>query len=254
MFQLPKTPHRPAAQNRLPPPPRRKRLRDKHSSRSPPRLRGSRVYRHRAPRLGPALTSFAQDASPAIDPDRSLDVSYEITHPSSPLDRYNPTGKTAYNQLMIDCAPSPSKLLSSSTSGNHDQSKRTAMGSGSRGKSIPVSKRGKFAPPEEIDDGVFFSRDPAPSTSLGLFGCHHPITFFVGPIAIPAPKPPKESAYTLPPLSFAMDVDALEFSSPYYRLQPDPTAYDPPTDLPRPVYPISPPRRADGPAFAYYIN
>jgi hypothetical protein len=254
MFQLPKTPHRPTAQNRLPPSPRRKRLRDKHPSRSPPRLRGSKAYRRRAPRPRPALTSFTQDASPAIDPNDSPDVSYEITNPSSPLDRYNPTKKTAYKQLMIDCALSPSKLLSSSVSGNHGHSKHTATNSESRRKATSARGRTEFAPPEEVDDGVFFSSDPTPSTSLGLFGYFYPITLYVGPVTTPAPKLPTKSAHTLPPLSFALDVDALDLPSPYYRFQPETTTDDLPTNLPYPAYPTSLPHRADGPAFAYYVN
>jgi hypothetical protein len=254
MFQLPKTPHRPAAQNRLPPSPRRKRLRDKHPSRSPPRLRGSKVYRRRAPGPRPALTSFTQDASPAVDPNDPLDVSYEITNPSSPLDRYNPTRKTAYKQLMIDCAISPSKLLSSSTSGGHGQHKHTVTGSKSRRTTTSIPKRTKFAPPEAIDDGVFFSSDPASSTLLGLFSDLYPITFCVGPVTIPAPKPSKGSAHTLPPLSFALDVDALDLPSPYYRFQPDSTTDDLPANLPYPAYPTPLPCHLDGPAFAYYLN
>jgi len=254
MFQLPKTPHRPTAQNMLPSPPRRKRLRNKHPSRSSPRLRGSKVYRHRAPRLRPALTSFAQDASPAVDPNDSPDVSYELTNPSSPLDRYNPTRKTAYRQLMIDCAPSPPNLLSSSTPGNHSQSKHTATTSRSQGNSASVSKRTKFAPPEEVDDGVFFSSDPVSSTSLGLFGYLRPNTFCAGPVTIPTQKPRKKSAFTLPPLSFALDVDTLDLPSPYYRFQLDPTTDDLPTRLSHPAYPSTLAHRADGPAFAYYIN
>ena len=254
MFQLPKTPHRPAAQNRLPPSPRRKRLRNNHPSRSPPRLRGSKVYRRRAPRLRPALTSFAQDESPAIDSNDSPDASYEITNPSSPLDRYNSTRKTAYKQLMIDCAPSPPKLLSSSTSGYHGQPNHTATGPRSQRGAASVPKRTRFAPPEEVDDGVFFSSDPAPSTSLGLFGYLHPIIFCVGPVTIPAPKIRKNSAHTLPPLSFALDVDALDLPSPYYRFHPDSTTDDLPTSLSHPAYPTSLAHRAVGPAFAYYIN
>jgi len=254
MFQLPKTPHRPAAQNRLPPSPRRKRLRNNHPSRSPPRLRGSKVYRRRAPRLRPALTSFVQDASPANDSNDSPDVSYEITNPSSPLDRYNPTRKTAYKQLMIDCALSPPRLLDSSTSGCHGQPNLTATCSGSQREAASVPKRAMFAPPEEVDDGVFFSGDPAPSTSLGLFGYIHPVIFCVGPVTVPTPKLRKESAHTLPPLSFALGVDALDLQPPYQRFQPDSTTDDLPTNLSHPSYPTSPALRAGGPAFAYYIN
>jgi len=166
MFQSPRTPRRPAAHNLLPPSPRRKRLRNQHPSRSPPRLRGSKDYRRRAPRLRPALTSFTQDASPAVGPNDSPDASYEITNPSSPLDRYNPTRKTACKQLMIDCAPSPTNRLGSPTSGDHAQSKHTAKRSGRRGKAASVPERAKFAPPEEVDDGVFFSSDSTPSKSL----------------------------------------------------------------------------------------
>ena len=254
MFQLPKTPHRPTAQNRLPSPPRRKRLRNKHPSRSPPRLRGSKVYRHRAPRLRPALTSFAQDASPAVDSNDSPDVSYELINPSSPLDRYNPTRKTAYRQLMIDYTPSLPNLLSSSTPGNHSQSKHTATASGSQKNSASVSKHTKFVPPEEVDDGVFFSSDLDPSTSLGLFGYLCPNTFCAGPVTISTPKLRKKPAFTLPPLSFALDVDALDLPSPYYRFQLDPTTDDLSTSLLHPAYSSSLARRADGPAFAYYIN
>jgi hypothetical protein len=254
MFQLPKTPCRPAAQNRLPPSPRRKRLRNNHPSRSPPRLRGSKVYRHRAPRLGPALASFAQDPSHAVDSNDSPDVSYEFTNPSSPLDRYNPTRKTAYSQLMTDWIPSPPNLLSSSTSGNHGQSKHTAPASASQKNSPSVSKRTKFAPPEEVDDGVFFFSDPVPSTSLGLFGYLCPNTFCAGPEIIPTPKLREKPAYILPPLSFALDVDTLDLPSPYYRFQLDSTTDDLPTSLPYPAHSRSLAHRADGPAFAYYIN
>lgn len=255
MFQLPSTPHRPAVQNTLPPPPRRKRLRNKHPSRSPSRLRGSKVYRRRAPRLRPALASFAQDASPATDPNDSPDVSYEIMNPSSPSDRYNPTRKTAYKQLMIDCALSPLKLLSPSTSGDdHGQPKHTAASSGSRQKPASVSKRTKFALPEEVDDGVFFTSDPTPSTSLGSFGYLCPVTICIGPMVFPAQRPRKKSAHTLPPLSFALDVEALELQSPYYQLQLDPTADDLPANLSNPAYPTSLAHRANDPAFAYYIN
>lgn len=173
MFPLPKTPHRPAAQDRLPPSVRRKRLRNKHPSRSPPRLRGSKVYRRRAPGLRPAPVSFTQDASPAVDSNDSPDASYEM-NPSSPLDRYNPTRKTAYKQLMIHYVPS---FSSSPTSGNHSQRKRTSIrGSLSQSEAVSVPKRTKFAPPEEVDDGVFFSSDPIPSTLFGLFGYLRPIT------------------------------------------------------------------------------
>ena len=167
MPQSPRTPRRPAAQNLLPPSPRRKRLRNQHPSRSPPRLRGSKDYRRRVPRLRPALTSFTQDASPAVGPNDSPDAPYEITNPSSPLDRYNPTRKTAYNQLMVEFAPSPTNRLSSPTSGDYAQSKHTAKGFGCRGKATLVPRRAKFAPPEEVDDGVFFSSDPDPSKLLG---------------------------------------------------------------------------------------
>ena len=255
MIQPPKTPHRPAAQKRLPPSPRRKRLRNKHPSRSPPRLRGSKDYRRRAPRLRPALTSFAQDASPAADPNDSPDVSYEITNPSSPLDRYNPTRKTAYRQLMIDHAPPPSKRLDSPTSDDHRQSIHTPNSSKRRGIAASPPKRTKFAPPEEVDDGVFFSSDPALSTSFGQFGYLHPIIFCVGAMTIPAPNPQKKSAYTLPPLSFALDVDALDLPSPYHRFHPDSATDGLPTNPPYPAsYPIPLAHRADGPAFAYYIN
>ena len=167
MVQSPRTPRRPAAQNLLPPSPRRKRLRNQHPSRSPPRLRGSKDYRRRAPRLRPALTSFTQDASPAVGPNESPDAPYEITNPSSPLDRYNTTRKTAYKKLMIECAPSPTNRLCPPTSGDHARSKHTAKPSGRRGKPISVPKCAKFAPPEEVDDGVFFSSDPDPSKLLG---------------------------------------------------------------------------------------
>ena len=253
MFQLPKTPHRPTAQNRLPSPPRHKRLRDKHPSRSPSRLRGSKVYRRRAPRLRPALTSFAQDASPAVDSNDSPDVSYELTNPSSPLDRYNPTRKTAYRQLMIDCPPSPN-LLSPSTSGDYSQFNPTATASGSQRNPFSASKRTKFAPPEEVDDGVFFSSDPIPSTSLRLFGYLRPNTFCVGPVIIPTQKLRKKSAHTSPPLLFALDVDTLDLPSPYYRFQLESTTDDLPTSLSYPTYSSSLAHRADGPAFAYYIN
>ena len=167
MFPSPRTPHRPAAQNLLPPSPRRKRLRNKHPSRSPPRLRGSKDYRRRAPKLRPALASFAQDASPAVGPNDSPDASYETTNPSSPLDRYNPARKTAYKLLMIDYAPSPTNPLSSPTSGDCARFKHAAERTGRRGKATPVPRRAKFAPPEEVDDGVFFSSDPASSRLLG---------------------------------------------------------------------------------------
>ena len=254
MFQLPKTPRRPAAQNRLPPSLHRKRLRNKHPSRSPPRLRGSKAYRRRAPGFRPAMPSFIQDASPAVDPIDSPDVPYGITSPSSPLDRYNPTRKTAYQQLMTDCAPSPIKWLSPSTSDYHGQSEHTTKDSRRLEKTTSASKRAKFPPPEEVDDGVFFFGDPAPSTSLGLFGHLHPITLYVGPVTTPAPKPQKKSAHTLPPLSFALDVDALDLPSPYCRFQPDPTTGDLPTNLNYPAYPALPLPRAEGPAFAYYIG
>ena len=254
MFQLPKTPSRPAVQNRLPPSPRRKRLRNKHPSHSPPRLRGSKVYRRRVPRLRPALTSFAQDASPATDSNDSPDVSYEMTNLSSPLDRYNLSRKTAYRQLMADCTLSPPNLLDSSSSGGRDQPKRTPTGSGSQKNSASVSKRTKFTPPEEVDDGVFFSSDPVSSTLLGLFGYLLPNTFCVGPVTIPASKLRKKSTHTLPPLSFALDVDALDLPSPYYRLQLDSTADNLPTNLSYPTYSTSLAHHADGPAFAYYIK
>ena len=254
MSQLPKTPHRPATQNMLPSPPRRKRLRNNHPSRSPPRLRGSKVYRRRAPKLRPALTLFAQDASPAVNSNDSPDAFYEMTDPSSPLDRYNPTRKTAYQQLMIDCAPSPPKLLSSSTPGNHGQPKDTPTDSGFQRKSAAFSKRTEFAPPEEVDDGVFFSSDPAPSTSFGLSGYFLPITFCVDPATTPASKLRKRSARTLPPLSFALDVDVLDLPSPYYRFQLDSTTDNLPANLPCPAYPTSLAHRADGSALAYYIN
>ena len=181
-------------------------------------------------------------------------MSYEMTNPSSPLDRYNPARKTAYKQLMIDCAPSPTMRPGSSTSGNHRQPKHTAKGSGCRGKATLAPKRSKFLPPEEVDDGVFFSSDPAPSTSFGLFDYLHPITFCVGPATIPAPEPQKTPAYTLPPLSFALDVDALDLPSPYFRFRPDSTADNHPTNLPYPTHPASLTHRLDGPALAYYIN
>ena len=254
MFQLPKTPHRPTAQNRLPPSPRRKRLRNKHPSRSPPRLRGSKAYRHRVPKLRPAPASFTQDASPTTGPNDSPDVSYEMTNPSSPLDRYNPTRKTAYRQLMIDCASSPIKWPSSSTSGNYGYSERTANDSEPRGKATSAPKRTKFPPPEEVDDGVFFSSDPAPSTSPRLFGHLHPIIFYVDSVTTPAPRPKKKSARILPPLSFALDTDALDLPSPYCRFQPNSTTDDPPTNPTYPAHPAFPFHRADGPAFAYYIN
>ena len=252
MFQLPKTPHRPAVQNRLPPSPRRKRPRNKHPSRSPPRLRGSKIYRRRA--LRPALTSFAQDASPATDPNDSPDVSFEMTNPSSPLDRYNPTRKTAYRQLMINYNPSPPNLLSSQTSGDHSQSKRTVPGSRSQTNSALVPRHSKFAPPEEVDDGVFFSSDPVSSTSLGLFGNLRPNAFCADPVAIPTPTLRKKSAHTLPQLTFALDVDALDLPSSHYRFRLDTTTDDLPTSLSHPAYPTSLARRADGPAFAYYID
>jgi len=171
MLQSPRTPRRPAAQNLLPPSPRRKRLRNHHPSRSPPRLRGSKDYRRRAPRPRHALTSFTQDASPAVGPNDSPDASHEITNPSSPLDRYNPTRKTAYKQLMIDFAPSPTKRLSSPTSGDHAQSIHTAKRSGRQWKATSVPKHVKLAPPEEVDDGVFFSSDPAPSRLFSWLSC-----------------------------------------------------------------------------------
>ena len=254
MFQSPRTPRRPAAQNLLPPSPRRKRLRNNHPSRSPPRLRGSKDCRRRAPRLRPALTSFTQDASPAVGPNDSPDASYEITNPSSPLDRYNPARKTAYKQLMIDFAPSPTKWFSSPTSGDLAQSKHTAKGSGRRGKDTSVPKRAKFAPPEEVDDGVFFSSDPSPSRLLGCNCYFHPVTIYAGPATISASNPKKNPSYTIPPLSFAVDVDALDLPSPYYRFRPGASAHDLPTSLPYPTYPTPFAHRADGPAFAYYLN
>ena len=256
MFQLPKTPHRPTAQNRLPPSPRRKRPLSKRPSRSPPRLRGSKAYRRRVPRFRPAPASLAQDASPAADPNDSPDVSYEMTNPSSPLDRYNPTRKTAYKQLMIDYVPSSSKLLSSFTPGNHGQPKRnrSSTSSVSRSQALSVPKRTKYALPEEVDDGVFFSSDPTPSRSLRLFGYPKPIGFCTDPVKTPAPKLTNKPAQTISPLSFALDVDVLDMPSPYYRFQADSTTDDLPTHLPCPMYPASLARRADGPAFAYYIN
>ncbi|KAF9653773.1 hypothetical protein BDM02DRAFT_1675995 [Thelephora ganbajun] len=254
MFQLPKTPHRPTTQNRLPPSPRRKRFRNEHPSRSPPRLRGSKVYRRRVPGLRPTFSSFTQDASPVIGSNDSPYVSYETMNPSSPSDRYNPTRKTAYKQLMIDYAPSSSKLLSLSTSGNHGQSKHTETGSGSQRKVTSGPKRTKFLPPEKVDDGVFFSSDPASSTSLGLFGYLHPITLRIGPVIIPTLKHQKEPAHTSPPLSFALHTDALDLPSPYYRFQADSTTDDHSTNLPHPTYPISLAHCADEPAFAYYTN
>ena len=249
MFPLPKTPHRPAAQDRLPPSVRHKRPRNKHPSRSPPRFRGSKVYRRRAPGLRPAPASFAQDASPAVDSNDSPDVSCEMTSPSSPLDRYNPTRKTAYKQLMIHYVPSSSKLLDSPTSGNHSQRKRASIGSGSRSDAISVPKRTKFAPPEEVDDGVFFSSDPIPSTLFGLFGYPQPITLCVGPVTTPARK----FTTTMPLLSFALGGDVLDLPPPYYRFQADSTTDDL-TNIPHPTYPTSLAHHADGPAFAYYIN
>ena len=254
MFPLPKTPHRPTAQDRLPPSVRRKRLLNKHPSRSPPRLRGSKAYRRRAPGLRSTPASFARDASPAADSNDSPDVSCEITNPSSPLDRYNSTRKTAYKQLVIHYVPSPSKLLDSSTSGNRSQHKRTPVGSGSQREVVSVPKRIKFAPPEEVDDGVFFSSDLIPSTLFRLFGYPRPITLCVGPVVSPARKLTKESAHTIPLLSFALDVDVLDLPPPYYRLQADSTTDDLLTNLPHPTYPTSLADRADGPAFAYYIN
>lgn len=254
MFQLPKTPHRPAAQNRLPPSPRRKRLHNKHPSGSPPRLRGSKPYRRHSPRSRPAFASFTPDASPAVDSNNSPDAFYEIKNPSSPLDRYNPTRKTAYKQLMINYVPSSSKLLSSSTSGNHDQRKRTLTGSGSRGRAVPVSKPIKFSLPEEVDDGVFFSSDPAPSTSLGLVGVPHPIIPRTGPSVTPSPRLTKNPAHVTPPLSFALDLDVLDLPSPYYRFQAGSITDDLPTNLPYPKYSTSLAHRADGTAFAYYAN
>ena len=253
MFPLPKTPHRPTAQDRLPPSVRRKRLRNKHPSRSPPRLRGSKVYRRRAPGLKPASASFTQDASPAADSNDSPDVSYEMTNPSSPLDRYNPTRKTAYKQLMIHRVPS-SKLLNHSTSGNYSQRKRASIESGSQSEAVPVPKRTKFAPPEEVDDGVFFSSDSIPSTSFGLFGYPRPITLCVGPVITPPRKLTKNSAHTIPLLSFPLDVDVLDLPPPYHQLQTDSTTDDPLTNLPHPTYPTSLANHADGPAFAYYNN
>ena len=252
MFQLPKTPHRPAVQNRLPPSPRRKRPYNKHPSRSPPRLRGSKIYRRRP--LRPALTSFAQDASPATDPNDFPDVSFEMTNPSSPLDRYNPTRKTAYKQLMIDYTPSPPNLLSSQTSGNHGQSKYTMPGSRSQINSASVPRRSKFTPPEEVDDGVFFSSDPVSSTSLGLSGSLRPNAFCADPVAIPASTLRKKSAHTSPQLTFALDVDPLDLPSPHYPFQLDTTTDDLPTNLSHPAYSTSLARRADGPAFAYYMD
>ncbi|KAF9788186.1 hypothetical protein BJ322DRAFT_613977 [Thelephora terrestris] len=254
MFQLPKTPHRPAAQNRLPPSPRRKRLLSKRPSHSPPRLRGSKVYRRRAPRSRPAPAYLAQDASPAAYPDDSPDVTYELTNPSSPLDRYNPTRKTAYKQLMIDYVPSSSKLLGS-TSGNHGHFKptRASTSSVSQIERVSIPKRTKFAPPEEVDDGLFFSGGPTTSMSLGLFGYPKPTGSYSGPVKTPTSELAKKPAYTIPPLSFALDLDVLDMPSPYYRFQADSTTDDLPTHLPCPMYPTSL-ARADGPAFAYYIN
>lgn len=253
MFPLPKTPHRPVAQVRLPPSVRRKRLRNKHSSRSPPRLRGSKAYRRRAPGLRPAPASFTQDASPAVHSNDSPDVSYEMTNPSSPLDRYNPIRKTSYKQLMIHYVPSPSKLFNASTSGNHSRRKRALIGSVSQGEAISVPKRTEFAPPEEVDDGVFFSSDPIPSTLPGQFGYPQPINLCVGPAITPARKPTGESAHTIPLLSLALDVDVLDLPPPYHRFKADSTTDDL-RDLPHPTYPASLAHRADGPAFAYYIN
>ena len=255
MFQLPKTPHRPVAQDRLPPSLRRKRLCNKHSSRSPPRLRGSKVYRRRAPRPRPAPASFTQDASPATSSNGSPDVTYEMPNPSSPLDRYNPTRKTAYNQLMIDHIPSSPNLLSFSTPDNHNKPKprRTPIDSRSEGKTTPVPKRTRFAPPVEVDDGVFFSSDPAPSTSLELSGYHQPIAFCPGPAKTPT-KNYTKPAHTIPPLSFALDVDVLDLPPPYFRFQADSTADDLSMNPACPTHSTPFARRADGPAFAYYIN
>ena len=251
MFQLPKTPHRPAAHNRLPPSPRRKRLCNKHPSLSPSRLRGSRAHHRCAPRIRPSPPSFTQDASPAIDSSHSPDVSYEITNPSSPLDRYNPTRKTAYKQLWIDCVPPSSELLIPSTSGNPGQLKIIQTDSRSRNKVTSAPRRTKFAPPQEVDDGVFFSSDPIPSTSLGLFGHPKPTAFCSGPVTTPATK---KDGFTIPPLSFALDVDFLDLPSPYFRLQADSIAEDLPTNLPYSMFPTSLAHHADGPALAYYIN
>ena len=254
MFPLPKTPHRPTAQDRLPPSIRRKRPHNKHSSRSPPRLRGSKVYRRRVPGLRPAPDSFTQDASPAANPNDSPDVPYEMMNPSSPSDRYNPTRKTAYKQLMIHYVPSSSKLLGPSTSGNHSQRKRSSIDSGSQSEAVSVPKRTRFAPPEEVDDGLFFSNDPISSALFGLFGYPQPITFCVGPVMTPAQKLTKEFVHTMPLLSFGLDVDALDLPPPYYRLQADSTTDDILTSLPHPAYPPSLAHRADDPAFAYYLN
>ena len=254
MFPLPKTPHRPAAQGILPPSVRRQRLRNKHPSRSPPRLRGSKVYRRRAPGLRPAPASFTQDASPAVHSNDSADVPYEMKSPSSPLDRYNPTRKTAYKQLMIHYLPSSSKLLNLSTSGDHNQRNRASMGSGSQREVISTPKRTKFAPPEEVDDGVFFSSDPILSRSSGLFGYHQPITPFAGPVVTPARKFTMESAHSIPLLSLPLDLDVLDLPPPHYRFQADSTTDDPLTNLNHPPYPTPFAHRADGPAFAYYLD
>jgi hypothetical protein len=177
-----------------------------------------------------------------------------MTNPSSPLDRYNPTRKTAYKQLMIHYVPSSSKLLDSPTSGDFHQRKLASMGSGSRTKAVSVPRRTKFAPPEEVDDGVFFSSDPIPSTLFGLYGYPRPIKLFVGPVTTPARKLTKESAHTMPLLSLPLDLDVLDLPPPYYRLQTDSTADELFTNLPYPTYPTPLAHHADGPAFAYYIN
>jgi hypothetical protein len=254
MFQLPKTPHRPTAQNRLPPSPRRKRLRDKHSSRSPPRLRGSRVYHRRAPKPRPAPDLFTQDASPAVGSNDSPDVTCETMNPSSPLDRYNLPGKTAYKQLMIDYVPSSFKLLSSPTSGNLGQSKYTSIEARSQSGAAPVPRRTKFAPPEEVDDGVFFSNDSIPSTLFRLFDRPKPIAVHPGPAITPTPKRRKQHTRTIPPLSFALDVDLLDLPSSYHRFQADSTTDDLPTNLHHLKYLTSLTHHAEGPALAYYID
>ena len=254
MFQLPKTPHRPTAQNRLPPSPRRKRLRDKQSSRSPPRLRGSGIYYRRAPKPRPAPHLFTQDASPAVGSNDSPDVSCEIMDPSSPLDRYNLTRKTAYKQLMIDYVPSSFKLHSSPTSGNLGQPKRISVESRSQSGATSVPRRTKFAPPEEVDDGVFFSSDPVPSTLFRLFDRHKPIAVHPGPTITLAPKRTRHHAPTIPPLSFALDVDVLDLPSPYHRFQADSTTDDLPTNLHHLKYLTPLTHHAEGPALAYYIN
>jgi hypothetical protein len=254
MFPLPKTPHRPAAQDILPPSVRRQRIRNKHPSRSPPRLRGSKVYRRRAPKLRPAPVSFTQDASPAVGSNDSPDVPYELKSPSSPLDRYNPTKKTAYKQLMIHYVPSSSKLPNPSTSDSHNQRKRASMSSGSQREVASAQKRTKFVPPEEVDDGVFFSSDPIPSTFSGLFGHPQPITLYLGPSMTPARILTKESAHTMPLLSLPLDLDVLDLQPPYYRFQADSTTDDLLTNLHHPPYPTPLAHHADGPAFAYYID